>query len=65
MIARENPHIVYGDSARRGYLVVDVTAERCTARLRVLDDVTEPNTGILTAASFEIDAGRPGVRRLI
>jgi alkaline phosphatase D len=63
-IVRENPHIVYGNSARRGYVVLDVTAERCTARLRVLEDVTDRHTGVLTAAIFAIDAGRPGVQRL-
>jgi hypothetical protein len=44
--------------------VFDVTAERCTARLRVLEDVTDRHTGVVTAATFAIDAGRPGVRRL-
>ena len=63
-IVRENPHIVYGDSARRGYVVLDVTAERCTARLRVVEDVTDRHTGIQTAATFAVDAGRPGVQRL-
>jgi hypothetical protein len=26
--------------------------------------VTDPDTGVTTAATFAIDAGRPGVRRL-
>jgi alkaline phosphatase D len=63
-IVRDNPHIVHGDSERRGYVVLDVTAERCTARLRVVEDVTERDTGVVTAATFAIDAGRPGVQRL-
>jgi alkaline phosphatase D len=63
-IVRENPHIVYGESARRGYVVFDVTAERCTARLRVIEDVTNRHTGVLTAATFAVNAGRPGVQRL-
>jgi alkaline phosphatase D len=63
-IVRQNPHILYGDGARRGYVVLEVTAERCTARLRVIDDATDRNTGVRTAATFAIDAGRPGARRL-
>jgi alkaline phosphatase D len=63
-IVRENPHMVYGESARRGYAVFDVTEERCTVRMRVIEDVTDRNTGVLTAATFVVDAGRPGVQRL-
>jgi alkaline phosphatase D len=63
-IVRQNAHIHYGESAHRGYFVVDVTAERCTARLRLLDDVRDPDTAVSTAATFAIDAGRPGVQRL-
>jgi alkaline phosphatase D len=63
-IVRENPHIAYGESARRGYFAFDVTAELCTARLRMIEDVTDRNTGVTTAATFVIAAGRPGVRRL-
>jgi phosphodiesterase/alkaline phosphatase D-like protein len=60
-IVRANPHIVYGESARRGYFLVDLTAERCVAALRVLDDVNRPDAAVSTAATFEIAAGRPGV----
>ena len=63
-IVRENPHIAYGESARRGYVVFDVNAARCTARLRMIEDVTDRHTGVMTAATFAIDAGHPGVQRL-
>ena len=63
-IVRENPHIHYGESAKRGYVVLDVARERCEVMLRVLDDATARNTGVSTAASFAIDAGKPGARRL-
>src|SRR3712207_9572135 len=34
-IVRANPHIRYGNSARRGYAALDVTRDRCTVSLRV------------------------------
>jgi alkaline phosphatase D len=63
-VVRENPHILHGDSARRGYVVFDVTPQRCTARLRVLGDVTDRHTNASTAATFVVDAGQPGAQRL-
>jgi len=63
-IVRNNPHILYGDSARRGYVVIDVTPERATARLRVIDDPTDRNASVQTAATFVVDAGRPGAQRV-
>jgi alkaline phosphatase D len=61
-VVRQNPHIHYGDSSRRGYAVLDVTPERCTAALRVLDDPEDRRSGVATSATFEIEAGRPGVQ---
>ena len=61
-IVRDNPHILYGDSARRGYVVLDVTAERCTARLRVIDNPADREAAVTTAATFVVDAGRPGAQ---
>src|SRR5919108_841556 len=49
-IVRENPHIHYGESARRGYIVLDVTSERCTARLRAIADPADRDTDVVTAA---------------
>ena len=61
-ILRDNPHIKHGDSRRRGYIVVDVGADHCTARLRVIDDPADPGTGVETQASFVIEHGRPGAQ---
>ena len=46
-VVRENPHIILGDSARRGYFLFDVTPQRCTARLRVIGDATDRHTTAL------------------
>jgi alkaline phosphatase D len=63
-IVQENPHIIFGDSAHRGYVVLDVSADACTARFHVLEDATDRNSGVLTAATFVVDAGSPGAQRL-
>jgi alkaline phosphatase D len=62
-IVRQNPHIHFGDSTGRGYIVLDLSPQRCTARLRVIDDEKDRHTAVTTRATFVIDAGRPGPRR--
>ena len=62
-LVRENPHIHYGDSARRGYMVVEVTAGGCSAEVRVVADAADRRAAIETAAAFRIAAGRPGAQR--
>jgi alkaline phosphatase D len=63
-VVRANPHIHYGDSSRRGYVLLDVTPERCTAQIRVIQDPADRQTGVETAATFGLEAGRPGVQRV-
>jgi alkaline phosphatase D len=63
-IVQENPHMLLGQSSRRGYWVFDVALEQCTARLRVIDDPSDRHAGIATAATFVVDAGRPGAQRV-
>ena len=58
-----NPHFVFADSERKGYGVVDLTPRQLTATLRVVDDVTQPDTRIETLARFAVEAGRPQVER--
>ncbi len=59
-----NPHMKFGKSDQRGYTVLQVDANAVTAHLRVIDNarVTEPV--ISTAASFVVEAGRPGALRI-
>jgi alkaline phosphatase D len=61
-IRAANPHIRFADSTRRGYVVVDLTPERCLARFQVIDDATDPNTVVSTQATFTVEAGRPGAQ---
>ena len=55
----ENPHFVFAEGRRRGYGVVDLTPNRLTTRLRVLDDATRRDARIETLARFTVEAGRP------
>ncbi len=59
----ENPHVLYGDTSKRGYIVLDLDKNRCTADLRILTDDKKPDSPITTAASFVVDNGRIGVRK--
>lgn len=60
----ENPHVRFAESTHRGYVSVQLTAARCEVSLRVLDDVTDPNTAIRTRAAFVVDSGRPGAQQV-
>jgi alkaline phosphatase D len=62
-VLRDNPHIKHGDPSQRGYMVVELTPERAVARLRVVDDPTNRQTGVATQATFTVEAGRPGATR--
>jgi alkaline phosphatase D len=58
-----NPHIKFGRSDRRGFMLLDITAERSTMLFQGLENVREKDSGIETLASFEVAGGRPGVIR--
>ncbi|MBL0419470.1 alkaline phosphatase D family protein [Ramlibacter sp. AW1] len=60
----ENPHFVFADGYRRGYGVCDFTPGGLTTRLRVVSDVTRPDTGIETLAAFGVRPGEPRIERL-
>ena len=56
-----NPHIRFADGSRRGYGLFDLRRDRLEARLRVVETVKLSNAAVSTAATFTVDAGRPGV----
>jgi alkaline phosphatase D len=59
----ENPHFVFADATRRGYGVVEFSADRLSTTLRVVDDVTRREPAIETQARFTVQAGRPILER--
>jgi alkaline phosphatase D len=46
-----------------GYLAVEVTPDRLTARFQVVDDVVDPDSAVRTASTWVVDAGDPISRR--
>jgi alkaline phosphatase D len=56
----DNPHVRYFESRRRGYVSVELTPDRLTARLRTLSDARDPRATVSTLESFVVESGRPG-----
>lgn len=56
-ILPQNPHIKFGDTRHRGYVVLDLTPERAKATWYHFDDVAEPVTAERVAATFVTRAG--------
>lgn len=60
-VMRDNPFVRL-QNAQRGYVVCEMTAERLTARYRVLDSVTRRGAARETLARFVVEDGRPGAQ---
>ena len=58
-----NPHIKYGRSDRRGYVLIEMTPSHTTALFQALDDVQDPKSGQSTLARFVVNDGKPGLLR--
>jgi alkaline phosphatase D len=63
IVLAENPHLRYANSTRRGYTVMELSARRCLAHLRTLDDVKNPRSGIKSLVHFAVENGRSGAQR--
>lgn len=59
----QNPHIKYGRSDVRGYVMMEVTPSRMTVRFQGLDDVRRADTGVSTVATFVVEDGKPVAAR--
>ena len=58
-----NPHVKYGRSDKRGYMLMTITPARTTTIFMGLDDVRDANSGIAALASFVVDDGKAGAKR--
>jgi len=60
----ENPHIRFANGARRGYTLIELTPQRCLARLRVIDSASDPHARIRDLAAYAVEDGRPGAQQI-
>jgi alkaline phosphatase D len=58
-----NPHIKFGRSDRRGFVMMELTPARAVARFQALDDVWRADSAVTTLASFAVEDGRAGAVR--
>lgn len=59
-----NPHIRYGRSDKRGYMMVEVTPLAAEARFFGLDDVRDEHSAVAPLAAFRVSDGRVGPERV-
>jgi alkaline phosphatase D len=56
----DNPHILLGDSRFRGYTRVEVTPQRWTADLRIMETVQRRDAPCSTLATYVVEDGKAG-----
>jgi alkaline phosphatase D len=59
-----NPHIRYGRSDKRGYMLMEITPEKTTTLFQGLENVRDSASTIATLASFTVQDGKAGVQRI-
>lgn len=57
-----SPRVRYGENRRRGYTIVDVTAQHSLVTMRATVDATRPDTTTETLKRFVVENGVPGFR---
>ncbi|MBZ2208077.1 alkaline phosphatase D family protein [Massilia soli] len=58
-----NPHVKYGRSDKRGFMLMEVSPAATKAIFVGLDDVRLADSGASTLAQFRVENGRPGAVR--
>ena len=58
-----NPHVHWSRSDRRGYVRFSLQAHELRAQLQVVDDARQADSALTTAASYVVQAARPGAER--
>jgi alkaline phosphatase D len=57
----DNPHIRYGRSDKRGFMLLEVTPQKTMTWFVGLDNVRDAKSGAATLARFIVEDGKPGV----
>jgi len=63
-LVQANPHVLFGDGMRRGYLLAEVSEKNLQVRLRATDDVTQRVPKVSTAGAWIVEDGKPGAQAL-
>ena len=58
-----NPHIRYGRSDKRGYMLMEITPGKTTTWFQGLDNVRDSASNIATLASFTVRDGKAGLQQ--
>jgi alkaline phosphatase D len=64
LLVRKNPHIKGAWVEQRGYSLVDVSPQRMTVQMKVVEDATRRGTAVTNAASFVVSSGRAGSEKV-
>ena len=59
-----NPHMKYGRSDRRGFMLMEVTPKGTTTRFMGLEDVRDAGSGVEVLAAFRVADGKVGAERI-
>ena len=58
-----NPHLLCGQSERRGYQWLELDRHRLRVTLKAVDDAKDPDSAVTDVARFVVDPRRPGPQR--
>ncbi len=59
-----NPHMSYGRSDKRGYMLLEVTPKQTVTHFMGLEDVRDAKSGVSELAAFRVAAGVAGAERV-
>ena len=57
-----NPHLHFANGSKRGYLLMEVTAQKMETKLRAMETVKRHDAGIETLASWVVEDGTAGAK---